>query len=322
MFDEKDVIGYRPKLDYRKDSNYKKLVQAVTESANKDLEMILKSSPGKTIQKLNSVIDNADLLINSVLESADEKDLEMFYTAITLGKDEYVKEILDLNDTIQGNTSYEVVFLMNLVKDNLKSVVNTLKTLYYGNENITLEQQEEKESIIYQSILSKDGTEDSFGIKYNLLHSDAILNKSIENVGFFVNKAMISFAGILSSGTIAETDSSNEVILSKMFETKKKKNNDRLSVFQQQLDRNLAQKTLYNYYDKRKELIQLDQLCVQSGIEIPLFQNELENKQLQVDDSIKEVSKFMLFLQTQLSSFETTIKSKEQIRKVYQHLID
>lgn len=321
-FQEKDIIGYRPDLNYKKESFSKTEIQTLTENAKKEMETIIKSSPSNTIKGLESVIRNVDSLINKIIDNSTDKDLRTFYAAILLKKDDYVKNALESNDTIDGETSYEVLFLMNIAKDNLKSVVNTLKTLYYGDENISLEQQEEKDAMIFQSILSKDGTESSFGIKYNLLYTDAILNKSIENTGYFINKVVIGFPKTIESGTSTSVDSSNSLILNKLFDETKTKDDDRTAAFTKQLERNLAEKTLFNYYEKRKELIQMDQLCVQSGTEIALFQNELEKKQSEVSNSVKEISKYMLYIQTQLKLFEPLLKSKEQLRKIYKQLTD
>ena len=335
LSDDGAVIGYQPNLHYDKGkkTNY---VQAQNGSGDPSVSQIVENhtacfgsfvnnTPSKTLGVLDFVTNSMQKTIDKLSKSFHQgkwnqyNDISTLLTAMENGDKELIREFVDFHKyNIQGDIVPELMETVYKTKERLETIKTTLKELYYGNANIAKEEYEEIDMAYVEKIRQYENAGEFCKINYAAISYDSTLNCSISNYAYSANKKCIAIAGIVKK---TDNKTSNESMLPTVEKLYKEVNHDiksREDSYELQQNVEIVQKTLYNYYNKRQELINLYDLLGDS--ESTYLSRKTSSYQSCVDEAISNVNRTFIGNQSYLSELEKIESEKHFLLNIYSDL--
>lgn len=336
LIDDGAVIGYEPKLYYDKgretDKNTKTQEESKGSSVSKIIENHTKCFIGFSNNMPSKVINNLNFAINSMKKLVDKlsksfhngnwnkyNDISSLLTAVENDDIEFIKEFVDFHKyNIEGDIVPELIETIYKTQKRLETIQTSLKEFYYGNSNIKKEEYEEIDRAYLEQIRQYENSGEFQKINYASLSYDSSLNRSISTYAFSANKACI-----LLSDVVNKTDSSvtNESMISsveKLFDEVTYDIKSRDDAYELQQNVEIVQKTLYNYYNKRQELLNLYNLLGNS--ESIYLSRKISDYQNGVDEAIANVNKTFIGSQLHLAELEKMESEKHFLLNIYSEL--
>lgn len=328
LADSGAVIGYRPELQHPKDINSyvdSKLSQdrtsQDTEKYSKTIESYLENQPNLVIIDLDDTMHLIDESIERLTEEFNNKNYKEFsnLTSLVSGIENnnisYINDFLSYHKDISKSQIPEIIFILEEQKQRLDIMIRTLKQLYYGNSNITLEECTEKDTTLANVIKNMDS--DNKGLNYLTLSYDSKINKSILIYSSKVNSATIQLEEV--AYTTDNTNVTNKILLptiQHLFQELETETQDRISSYQQQ-NKEVIEKTLYNYYNKRKALKEYYDVIISCAEEGSYLLTKFYDYDKEVEEAIQEVNKVNLGNVYYLNKLESLLHDKQQLRSIY-----
>lgn len=295
LSDDGAIIGYKPELGLSK--NIKAVVDASDNSiaSNKEnytttLQSFLENMPAEAIGYLEEIIDNIGSTIDQLKSifkesySGTYSNIEMFLESLVLENTDYAAKFLEYHmDNIKGSSIPELCVILTNEQDRLKALAKTLKKLYYGGENVSDEYMQNQDSF-YKKTLTGYEVSSPEKINYIALTCDAILNRSVNTFAADVNAEIINLLNVayIEDTTVKTSNTDAINLITSMFDEQNQQLKDRNSLYNTQQSIDTMIKTLYNYYDKRKNLLNYYSLAVSSGDESGFLMTKIQN----YDDNI------------------------------------
>lgn len=332
--DDGAVIGYKPKLEYVKElNNTPEANNTSLASGNTDFSGNIAFSqalsdfhdnmPSKALEVLDMVINNIDSLISKIspLFSAgiggNYSDIAGLLTALKCGNTDFSKKFIDHHfKDISGSHIPEIINELFLTGQRLETLSFTIKELYYGNPSISTEEAAEKDAAMLKAMQSYEISGDTQKINYVAVAYDNLVGRSTIVYGYTINK------GVMRLNDILLQRDANCVNPSKMADIKHLFNevNDeilyRKSSYDAQQSVEIMNKTLYNYYYKRSELLTLYDLFSTSKDSI-MFGTRVSRKQADMRHAIEEVTKTYLGNQYYIDEITKLEQEKFFLREIY-----
>lgn len=261
------VIGYRPELKYEK-----QLKGVLTEGNHVDnyiapgysssVQAFIENSPSKVLEQIEDSKQRIDSAIKRMAdlfrqESHEQyQNIDLFISGLK-EDNSYANEFLSYHyNKIEGSQIPEIIDLLIKEEERLHVLSSTLKKLYYGNSNLSTSAAEKIDQDYVSLITSKEYNGEREGINYLTISSDTKLNKTIASYLGNLNTAVIDLESSLyqtSSGTITGNKMISDTI-THMFNTATNDLTDKKEIYYHQQEIATMEKTLYNYYGKRREL--------------------------------------------------------------------
>lgn len=329
LIDSGAVIGYRPNLKYEKGNKNISNVSATivgdntTQSASTNtIKSFMRDLPHSVINNLKEEIQNIDNTIERLINTFSEKEygaysnIRAFLDALKSNNEKLVNEFLQNHKTdISKSQIPEIIYLLYSEKNRLTMISNTLKTMYYGNKNLTDEEYKQIDTDILSVLLDKDKKQK--GINYLAISNDSLLNNSINTYIYKVDDACIRLE------EIAYIDTENEIVndiipmIENIFKEVDDSINARTNLYEMQQSVDTMEKALYNYYIRRKELKTFYDAVTQNVTEGSYLLSKISSFEKELDEAIENVNKTMLGNVYYMNSLETLMTEKQELRRVY-----
>ena len=133
---------------------------------------------------------------------------------------------------------------------------------------------------------------------------------------FSANEQVIDIADTLIASDNSSTDSSKASLIQKMFDEVNEEIDYRKYSYNEQQSIEIMEKTLYNYYSKRQELIELYDLFNQNNESI-FIGRKIQSYREQIDDAIININKSFVGNQYFLSEIVKLEREKHFLKNIY-----
>ena len=231
------------------------------------------------------------------------------------GNTNFMQQFEDKYDNIYGSI---IPVLLNHLADIGEQLANfklNFSNLFYGKPNITLEEAKEIDAANIKNMKMQERNGTNGSINYLTVSFDGILNKVVSNCIYQNNKSAIKVAKVIDSREYEQATTNDMDLLTRMFDEVQNELITRSRGYKRNKDIELIQKSLYNYYEKRKDLNALYSLYRKNsdskflGRKVTEYSNNLTN-------AIKNVSRVLLYNQNYLNQITELEKQKYNIQKI------
>lgn len=273
LYDNGAVIGYKPKLEYqkKKDSSFDESSSSEVDNASEQkitysntLTSFINNSPSMAIENLDFAIESMKTLIDQLSKAFTKGDWNQYgnisslLSAIESKNNDYIQKFIDYHkDKLDGSIVPELIGLIYDTETRLEILDKLLKTLYYGQESITTEEAKAIDKSYVAKLKSFEVAGETEKINYMALAYDSLLSKSTSMYSFGVNEKAINITEIVDKKQDIHSDVSKLSLVQKLFNESNQGIKSREEAYKSQQDVEIIRKTLYNYYEKRKSLIEV-----------------------------------------------------------------
>lgn len=330
--DDGAVIGYKPTLQYNKDkvstnAEDKEKSSATNYSGTVNYTDTINSFsnnlPSNTLNNIDYAIQNIKTLIDKLALSFKNGnwnqygEISSLLSAIESNNEDYITNFIEYHkDNITGSVIPELIGAMYNTEQRLQILSDTLKELYYGQCTLTTEETKEIDKAYLEKLKSYEVSSDKAKINYLALSYDSILNRSVNMYTFSVNEQIIDIADIITISDDSSANSSKASLIQKMFKETNKEIDYRKDSYNEQQNVEIMQKTLYNYYEKRQELINIYDLFNTNKDSI-FIGNKIQTYKKMIDDAVTNINKVFAGNQYFLSEMVKLEREKYFLMNIY-----
>lgn len=328
------VIGYRPNLSYDKDIKTNNETTDVTEEqtliqtlANevhtKALSSFANNMPSTAIKALDYTSNTIRMLIDEAAKSFGSgnwgkyDNINSMISAIESGDSDYIKRFAEYHrHNIEGDIVPEIIEELYEAKQRIDAVMETTKRIYYGESNISLEDSERIDTERLRQLQSIENGGSIAHINYASIANDGCLNNSIKTYAFTTNANAALLADVAAiSSEIDFKDGTKKSLLKTLFnETNEEIDYNRAS-YSKYHTVDILNKTLYNYYYKRKSMLDLYDLI--EGAQSDTLIRKINDYQSQTEEAVKNASRAFIGCYSHLSEILQYEKEKKDIMTIY-----
>jgi hypothetical protein len=328
------VIGYKPKLEYKKEKNQTSEVGTGNNASTDHSGSVTYSDtlsgfennlPSTSIKDIDYVIQNIRLLIDKLSKDFHDgewneyNDISSLLSAVESDDVDYIKKFIDYHkDSINGSIVPELIGRMYDTQTRLKALYETLKELYYGDPNISLEETQEIDAGYIEQLKKYEQSGETGKINYIALSYDSILNRSVTMYAYNINRKCIGLSKVTQSETDISTDSSKVPLIERLFTEVNDDLNYRSNSYEVQQSIEIMKKTLYNYYDKRLNLLEMYDMFG-GGESFPLM-NRVYEYQAKADKAIENVARTFVANQYHIAEITGLEQEKYDLMQNYSKL--
>ena len=325
------VIGYRPNLEYKKEKNNKSEVStsdntSTDYSGNVEYSSTLSgfsdNLPSKSLNDIDYVIQNIKTLIDKLSEDFivgnwnEYNDISILLSAIESNNEEYINNFINYHkDLITGSIVPELIGQLHNISIRLNVLDKILKKLYYGDENISNEDAQEIDNGYVEQLKKFEVNGDTGKINYVALSYDSILNRSITMYAYGINKKAINLSKITSLNNDITTDKTKIPMIKRLYSEVNDEINYRSQSYDTQQSIEIMQKTLYNYYNRRSDLITMYDMY--DGDENFSLINRLQEYQYKADKAIENIARIFAGNQYYVSEITNLEQEKRDLMQNY-----
>lgn len=329
--DDGAVIGYQPNLQYKKDKTNtvtEDKSSSVTDYSGKiqytdTLNGFSNNLPSTSLSNIDYAIENMKILIDQLASSFQNDnwnqygEISSLLSAINSNDVNYINDFIESHkNSITGSIIPELIGIIYNTKNRLEVLNMTLKELYYGDSQLTTEEAKEIDNTYLEQLKKYEINGEAEKINYLALTCDSELNRSVNMYVFSVNGKAIDIADIVITSDTSSSDSSKSNLIQKMFNEVNDAINYRNTSYDTQQSVEIMQKTLYNYYDKRQEIIELYDLFNENQESI-FIGSKIQNYTTQFDDVISNINKTFVGNQYYLSEMVKLEHEKHFLKNIY-----
>lgn len=332
LMDDGAVIGYKPKLEYKKEMNTDAELnssasvstnfsgniiysQALTSFAN-NLPSIALSVLDRTINKINSLINNITPLFSSG-KYGDYSDIAALITSLRYKNDDIANGFINYHfNEISGNHVPEVIHELFLTGQRLQTLSSTLKELFYGDSNITLEDASKKDNALLKNLQEFEITQNIHKINYVAIAFDSMVSRSTIVYGNEISKGTVRLSDILFQRDYNCVSPSKMSTIKRLFNEVNDEIVYRKEAYNAQQNIEIMKKTLYNYYNKRSEILTLYDLFSGSKNSIMIGRN-IQRKQAHMRHAVEEVNRAYFGNKYYLDEITKLEQEKYYLRDIY-----
>ena len=332
--DDGAVIGYKPNLEYNKsfnnkDNSEKEELDSSSEtdySGNttytETLTNFKNNLPSTALSNLDFAIESMKILIDELSKSfikgnwGEYSNISSLINAIENNNQEYINAFINSHKyNISGSIIPELIGYIYESKERLEILQSVLKELYYGDENLPTEKAVEYDKAHVHQLEVYEQT-DSSKINYLALMYDARLNRSVSIHAFDTNDKAISIFDIINSKDDSTGNTSQYSLIKKLYDEVNDEIDYRNSCYGNQQSVEIMEKTLYNYYSKRQEIIELYNLFSDNPNSIFIGTKIGEYKTI-MDDTVKNINSTFIGHQFHLGEISNLEQEKYHLMNIY-----
>ncbi len=327
------IIGYRPDLKYKTDRNSteeqskRSVIQydalSDTGSYSKTLTNFIDSAPNAVLHNLAASSEYMQKLIEKLSNAfpngtyQEYGSIQAFLNALMVGNDEFAMEFMNWHKhDISGSQIPELMHCIYCGKKRIDVLSQTVKDLYYANSNITaLDAKEIDDAYIAQMRIYENG-DMSNKINYYALAVDTELDRLILIHNSAMRKLVMRTTTIVKEKDDSTVQSANMELIRDLFGEVNSELDSILTTYNNQQGIDILEKSLYNYYQKRKSALNLYTLLNDSHTS-SLFTTKLDRKQKDVQDALSNVSRALRATELYTSKFNDLEREKHFLKDVY-----
>lgn len=330
--DDGAVIGYKPDLQYKKDrtvasnntdtarTNYSgSITYTDTFSGFKD------NCPSQALSDIAYVTENLKKLVDKLAKAFKNgnwdkyNDISTLLSAVENNSNEYIQDFVDYHHgIITGSIVPELIQDIHDTQTRMDTLDKIIKELYYGDENISLDEAKEIDESYISKMESYETSDDKAKINYMAISYDSIISRSVSMYAFNINKKSITVADIVTKKDDTAVNPSKASLIQQLFNEVNEELDYRRASYNSEQSVEIMQKTLYNYYDKRKNLIDLYDLINSS--DSTYLKRKVSDYQDQVDEAIKDINRAFVGNQIYLTEKSNLEQEKHYLLEIYAQL--
>ena len=332
--DDGAVIGYKPNLEYNKKSNNNNTSEKEEQSSSsgtdysgnttytQTLKNFKNNLPSTALSNLNFAIESMKSLIDTLSHSFEKgnwgeySNISSLINAVDNNNKEYIDAFINAHKyNIGGSIIPELIGHIYNSKERLEALQAILKELYYGDENLPTEKAiEYDEAHVHK--LEKYEQSDSSKVNYLAIMYDARLNRSVSIHAFDTNDKAITLSDIISSSDDSKGNTSQYSLVKKLYDEVNDEIDYRSASYDNQQSIEIMKKTLYNYYSKRQELMNLYDLFSDNPESI-FIGNKIGEYKTSMDDAVKSINSTFIGHQFHLGEISNLEEEKYHLMNIY-----
>lgn len=307
LMDDGAVIGYKPNLEYKKEMNNRKEAvenntasvfsfaddtqysQAITsfENCMPSKALIILDS---TVNFINSLIENIVPLFNKG-KNGDYSDIAALLTSLRYGNKEISDSFIKYHfDEISGSHVPEIIGELFETSQRIEILSSTLKELFYNDSHITIEDASEKDNTLLKNMKEYEIYGNTHKINYVAVAYDSIVGRSVIVYGNQIKEATSRLSDILFERDDICINPIKMPSVKRLFSELNDEITYRKDVYCHQQSVEIMQKTLYNYYYNREELLDLYELFSGSNGSVA-FGSKIQRKQTHMRHVLEEITR-------------------------------
>lgn len=231
------------------------------------------------------------------------------------GNSDFTQQFEDQYNDVTGTVIPALINQLNYIEMKLSNLNMHFKDVYYGRPDISIPEAQGIDNAYVNNmrLMERDGTNGK--INYLTISFDAILNKLVSFTVFQDNKSAIKCAKVIDSHEDAQATSNDMDILKEMFAEIEKELDIRSRGYMRNEDLELIQKSMYNYYEKRKHLNDVYNLYQQNP-ESKFLGRKVTEYTAKLNDAVKNVSRVLMYNQNYLNQITVLEKQKYNLQKL------
>ncbi len=331
IVDGGSVIGYSPDLRYEKDFNTttkqaeksaQQYTQAIQVNYSSTLMQFINASPNYVLKTLLTTSEYLQKLIAKLSKAFPSSNdvygsIESYLTALACGNDEFAMEFLNKHkNNIEESQIPELVECIYCGKQRMDILSQTIKQIYYGNSSIDIGSTKDMDDalIAKMQLYEQAGTAEK--INYYSLAMDTELNRIILTHAAGTRKSLMFTSTVLNKKDDSIASSDNVDFIRDLYNEVNNEINERFWTYKTQQGLDIIQKSLYNYYQKRKAVLDMYTLLNDSQSSI-LFNVKLEEKQQAVQQALRSVECSLKGHEVYANKFNELEREKHYLKDVY-----
>ena len=293
--------------------NIKRLKQKLAEKFKE--EQALLDNP---FYKGSTGLSDTEIILNNAKPGESYNpynDITKLIDAGENGNTDFTQQFEDQYNDVTGTVIPALINQLNYIETKLSNLNVNFKDVYYGRPNISIPEAQGIDNAYVNNmrLMERDGTNGK--INYLTISFDAILNKLVSFTVFQDNKSAIKCAKVIDSHEDAQATSNDMDILKEMFAEIEKELDIRSRGYMRNEDLELIQKSMYNYYEKRKHLNDVYNLY-QSNPESKFLGRKVTEYTAKLNDAVKNVSRVLMYNQNYLNQITVLEKQKYNLQKL------
>ena len=332
--DDGAVIGYKPTLEYNKKSNNNNTSEKEEQSSSSDtdysgnitysqtLTNFKNNLPSTALSNLDFAIESMKSLIDTLSHSfkkgnwGEYSNISSLINAVDNNNKEYIDAFINAHKyNIGGSIIPELIGNIYDSKERLEALQAILKELYYGDENLPTEKAIEYDNV-HVHRLEKYEQSDSSKINYLAIMYDARLNRSVSIHAFDTNDKAISLSDIIYSNDNSKGNASQYSLVKKLYDEVNDEIDYRSASYDNQQSIEIMKKTLYNYYSKRQEIMDLYDLF-NDNPESVFIGNKIGEYKTAMNDAVKSINSTFIGHQFHLGEISNLEEEKYHLMNIY-----
>jgi hypothetical protein len=333
LSDDGAVIGYKPTLEYVKKGKSDVNAEDTKKSSATDhpgkvkysetLKSFKNNLPSAALGNIDYVTQNMRLLIDKLASSFQNGnwnqygEISSLLSAVESNNEDYINAFIEYHkDKITGSIVPELIGLIHNTEQRLQILSAVLKELYYGQSSITTEEAKEIDKTYLERLQSYETNGDSAKINYLALSCDSTLNRSVKMYAFAANQQVIDVSDIVTDSDNSSSTPSKAPLIQKMFGEVNGELGYRKDSYDEQQSVEIMKKTLYNYYSKRQEVIDLYDLFSDNKDSV-FVGRRVQSYAEQVDNAIVNINRAFVGNQYFLSEMVKLEREKHFLMNIY-----
>ena len=242
-------------------------------------------------------------------------NIENLIDAGNNGDDDFANRFEQQYNSIFGSVIPSLINKLSKIEAKLSALSSVYKELYYGKPNITLDEAQKIDTAYLIDLKINERNDDKGKINYLTISFDAILNRIVSYTVFQDNKSAIKVAKVIDSHENTQATSNDMDLIKKMFDDVQKELELRSRGYKRNEDLELIQKSMYNYYEKRKYLNDLYSLY-SSNQESKFLGRKVTEYTKNLNEAVKNVGRVLMYNQSYLDQITVLEKQKYNLQKI------
>lgn len=294
--------------------NINRLKSNLAQKFNEDQAVFL-----NPFYKSDSNISDTEIILNNARPGTSYNpynDINKLVEAENTGNESFSNEFEERYNSVYGSVIPSLLNKLTFIENKLNALSTVFRQIYYNNPNISLEEARNYDISYVSDMKLRERQGKNTGINYLTLSFDGILNKTVSMCTYQDNKSAIKVTKVIDSHDESQATVNDMDIVKKLFDDIEKQLDLRSRGYMRNENLELIQKSMYNYYEKRKQLNDLYTLYRQNP-NSKLLARKTQEYSNELNNAIKNVAKVLLYNQNYLEKVTILEKQKYDLQKLF-----
>ena len=294
--------------------NISDLKQLLVEKFNEDQAI----SQNPFYKDVNSITDTEIILSNAKPGKSYNpyNDINKLIEANDTGDNEFSSKFQEQYNSISGSVIPSLLNKLSNIENKLATLNTTYKNIFYNNPNISILEAKNSDAKYLSNMKLRERNGSDNGVNYLTISFDSLFNKVISHCIYQDNKSAIKVAKVIDSHEDTQATVNDMSIIQKLFDDVEYQLDLRSRGYMRNENLELIQKSLYNYYEKRKYLNDLYSLS-RDHRDSKFLARKTSEYSKELNDAIKNVGRVLLYNQNYVNNITVLEKQKYELQKLF-----
>lgn len=294
--------------------NISDLKQLLVEKFNEDQAI----SQNPFYKDVNSITDTEIILSNAKPGKSYNpyNDINKLIEANDTGDNEFSSKFQEQYNSISGSVIPSLLNKLSNIENKLATLNTTYKNIFYNNPNISILEAKNSDAKYLSNMKLRERNGSDNGVNYLTISFDSLFNKVISHCIYQDNKSAIKVAKVIDSHEDTQATVNDMNIIQKLFDDVEYQLDLRSRGYMRNENLELIQKSLYNYYEKRKYLNDLYSLS-RDHRDSKFLARKTSEYSKELNDAIKNVGRVLLYNQNYVNNITVLEKQKYELQKLF-----